>query len=115
MRRLVAELPAMLGHRRTVAVFSTLGEKDVAAMLGPLATVAEQVIATESSNPRVLAATELAELTGGEAIPDPVAARAAAIERAGPDGAVIVCGSLYVLHDLAERLPVAVQPPAPVD
>ena len=115
MRRLVAELPAMLGDRRTVAVFSTLGEKDVSAMLGLLGTVAEQVIATESSNPRVLAATELAELTGGEAIPDPVAARAAAIEQAGPDGAVLVCGSLYVLHDLAERLTVAIQPPSPVD
>jgi dihydrofolate synthase / folylpolyglutamate synthase len=115
MARLVAELPRLVGGRRTVAVISTLGEKDVAGMLALLRTVAETVIATESSNSRVLPATELAELAGGRAVPDPVAARAAALELAGPDGAVVVCGSLYVLHDLAERLIVAVQPAAPVD
>ncbi|MGN6380597.1 MAG: bifunctional folylpolyglutamate synthase/dihydrofolate synthase [Gaiellales bacterium] len=115
MRRLVAELPALTGGRRTVAVFSTLGEKDVAGMLRSLGTVAQEVIATQSSNPRVLAASALAELTGGAAIPDPVEARALALEHAGPDGAVIICGSLYVLHDLAERLTVAVQPLPPVD
>ena len=44
---------------------------------------------------------------GGRAIADPVAARAAGLELAGPDGALVVCGSLYLLHDLAERLVVA--------
>ena len=33
MRRLVAELPALIGGRRPVAVFSTLGDKDVPAMV----------------------------------------------------------------------------------
>jgi dihydrofolate synthase / folylpolyglutamate synthase len=115
MRRLVAELPALLQGRPAVAVFSTLGEKDVAAMAGLLRTVAAQVIATQSSNDRVLSAEALAELTGGPAIADPVAARAAGLELAGPGGALVVCGSLYLLHDLAERLVVAEQPTAPLD
>ena len=107
MRRLVAELPALIAGRPTAAVFSTLGEKDVVAMVDLLRRVAGTVIATQSSNDRVLPAAELAELTGGPAIADPVAARAVGLELAGPDGALVVCGSLYLLHDLAERLVVA--------
>ncbi len=104
MRRLVSELPAMTGGRRVVAVFSTLGEKDVRAMVKSLRTVADDVIATESSNDRVMGATELSAITGGRAIADPVAARDAAIALAKPDGVVLVCGSLYLLHDLNEKL-----------
>jgi dihydrofolate synthase / folylpolyglutamate synthase len=115
MRRLVSELPALLAGRPVAAVFSTLGEKDVAAMVEPLKTVARQIIATQSSNDRVLPAEALAELTGGPAIPDPVAARAAGLELVGEDGALVVCGSLYLLHDLAERLGVAGQPTGPLD
>jgi folylpolyglutamate synthase/dihydropteroate synthase len=84
-------------------------------MLELLHTVAPTVIATESSNPRVLRAAPLAELAGGPAIADPADARRAGRELAGPDGALLVCGSLYLLHDLAERLPVAVQPTAHLD
>ena len=104
MRRLVAELPPLLEGRRTVVVFSTLGEKDVPAMVESLRSVTGTVIATQSSNERVLSATDLAAITGGRAVSDPVAARAAAIAEAGRDGAVVVCGSLYLLHDLADHL-----------
>jgi dihydrofolate synthase / folylpolyglutamate synthase len=115
MRRLVAELPDLLGDRRPVAVFSTLGDKDVRGMAELLRTVAAEVIATESSNPRVLPAAELAELARADPIRDPIEARRAAIERAGRSGAVLICGSLYLLHDLAERLAIAAQPIRPVD
>jgi dihydrofolate synthase/folylpolyglutamate synthase len=104
MRRLVSELPALVGDRRVVSVFSTLGEKDVAAMVKSLRSVADDVIATESSNSRVMPAAELARITGGVSIADPVAARAAATDAAGPNGAVLICGSLYLLHDLNEKL-----------
>jgi dihydrofolate synthase / folylpolyglutamate synthase len=104
MARLVAELPALLGGRSPrVAVFSTLGEKDVAGMANLLSGVCEVIVATQSSNPRVLPAAALAAITGGEAEPDPVAARERAIRLAGRGGAVIVCGSLYLLHDLITR------------
>ena len=115
MRRLVAELPSLLAGGPVVAVLSTLGEKDVAGMVEPLKTVAGEIIATQSSNARVLPAEALAELTGGPAIPDPVAARAAGLELVGENGALVVCGSLYLLHDLAERLGVAEQPTGPLD
>ena len=105
MRRLVAELPPLIGGRRTVAVFSTLADKDVVAMVAILGSVTDTVIATESSNARVLSATEVWRgITGGRVVSDPVAARAAAIAEAGPEGAVLVCGSLYLLHDLADQL-----------
>ena len=57
MARLVAELPALLGGRSPrVAVFSTLGEKDVAGMANLLSGVCEVIVATQSTNPRVLPA-----------------------------------------------------------
>jgi len=106
MARLVAELPALLdGRAPRVAVLSTLGEKDVAGMARLLSGVCDVIVATQSTNPRVLPAAELAAVAGGEAEPDPVRARERAIELAGGRGAVIVCGSLYLLHDLITRSP----------
>ena len=104
MARLVAELPALVeGREPRVAVFSTLGEKDVAGMVELLSGVCDVIVATQSTNPRVLPAAELAGITGGEFEPDPAAARERAIQLSGQGGAVIVCGSLYLLHDLISR------------
>jgi dihydrofolate synthase / folylpolyglutamate synthase len=106
MARLVAELsPIVAGHSPRVAVFSPLGDKDVAGMAKLLSGVCDVIVATQSTNPRVLPAAELAAITGGESEPDPVRARGRAIELAGRGGAVIVCGSLYLLHDLITRSP----------
>jgi dihydrofolate synthase / folylpolyglutamate synthase len=114
MRRLVAELPGLIGRRRCVAVFSTLGEKDVSAMVKLLRRVSPTIIATQSSNPRALRADTLAALTGGSAEPDPVVARERALALAGPSGAVVICGSLYLLHDLTTRSADAGTAPAAV-
>jgi dihydrofolate synthase/folylpolyglutamate synthase len=100
MQRLVAELPALLGDRHTVAVFSALADKDVAAMVSLLRSVAPVIVATTSSNPRALPADALASLTGGTAAERPAEALDAARVLAGRTGAVVVCGSLYLLHDL---------------
>jgi dihydrofolate synthase / folylpolyglutamate synthase len=114
MRRLVSELPNLIGGRRCVAVFSTLGEKDFTGMVELLRTVCPTIIATQSTNTRALPADTLGALTGGPVEPDPVRARARALELAGPSGAVVICGSLYLLHDLTTRLAAAGTPPAPV-
>ena len=103
MRRLVSELPGLVGDRRCVAVFSTLGEKDVSAMVELLRRACPTIVATQSTNSRALAADTLAALTGGPAEPDPVAARERALALAGRSGAVVICGSLYLLHDLTTR------------
>ena len=101
---LVERLP----RRRYVVVASILRDKDAADMLASLATVADRLIATQSSNPRALAAAELAALASipSEAVEDPAQALERARELAGPDGAVLVTGSLYLLQDLS------IQPPA---
>jgi dihydrofolate synthase / folylpolyglutamate synthase len=114
MRRLVTELPGLIGQRSCVAVFSTLGEKDVSAMVELLRQVSPTIIATQSSNPRALRADTLAALTGGLAEPDPVVARERALALAGPSGAVVICGSLYLLHDLTTRSANAGTAPAAV-
>jgi dihydrofolate synthase / folylpolyglutamate synthase len=114
MQRLVSELPGLVGDRRPVAVFSTLGEKDVRGMADLLRGVCPTIVATQSTNSRAMPADTLGLLTGGPAEPDPVAARERAIALAGRSGAVVICGSLYLLHDLTTRLAGAGTPPATV-
>jgi dihydrofolate synthase / folylpolyglutamate synthase len=105
MQRLAAELPALLGDRQAVAVFAAMADKDVAAMVSLLRTVCPTIIATSSSNPRSLPADTVASLAGGPSCDRPKEALEAARVLAGPSGAVVVCGSLYLLHDLSGGTP----------
>jgi len=94
--------------RRYVVVASILGDKDVEGMLAALSALGDTLVATASSNPRALSAAELARLasrwfTRTEQEPDPAAALDVARAIAGPRGAVLVTGSLYLLADLAGR------------
>jgi dihydrofolate synthase / folylpolyglutamate synthase len=97
-----------LPDRRYVVVASILSDKQVDGMLAALSALGDTLVATESSNTRVLPADELARLGSRwfrrtEQERDPAAALAAARAIAGPDGAVLVTGSLYLLADLAAR------------
>jgi dihydrofolate synthase / folylpolyglutamate synthase len=105
MQRLAAELPALLGDRQAVAVFAAMADKDVASMVSLLRTVCPTIIATTSSNPRSLPAATVASLAGGPSCEQPKEALEAARVLAGPYGAVVVCGSLYLLHDLSGGAP----------
>jgi dihydrofolate synthase / folylpolyglutamate synthase len=105
MQRLAAELPALLGDRQAVAVFAAMADKDVASMVSLLRTVCPTIIATSSSNPRSLPADTVASLAGGPSCDRPKEALEAARVLAGPNGAVVVCGSLYLLHDLSGDTP----------
>jgi dihydrofolate synthase / folylpolyglutamate synthase len=100
MQRLVAELPALLGDRTAVAVLSALSDKDVASMISLLRTVCPTIIATASSHDQALSPDAVASLAGGPVAEDPHEALEAAKVLAGPTGAVVVCGSLYLLRDL---------------
>jgi folylpolyglutamate synthase/dihydropteroate synthase len=78
-------------------------------MLEALSVLGPTVVATRSRNGRALAAAELAALASAhfervETEPDPVAARARAIELAGTEGALLVTGSLYLLAELSGDL-----------
>jgi dihydrofolate synthase / folylpolyglutamate synthase len=87
-------------------VASILRDKRPGMMLEALSVLGPTLVATESSNGRTLPAAELAALGSAhfgrvETVPAPAAARARALELAGPDGAVLVTGSLYLLADLS--------------
>jgi dihydrofolate synthase/folylpolyglutamate synthase len=96
-----------LPRRRYVVVASILADKDAAAMLGALARVAERIVATQSTSPRALPASELAAAAPvpADAVDDPARALEYARGLAGPDGAVLVTGSLYLLQDLSIHAP----------
>jgi len=104
----VGWLLSRLPNRRYVVVASILRDKNVEGMLAALSAVGDTVVATASAQPRALSADELATLARRwfertETERDPGAALARARSIAGPDGAVLVTGSLYLLADLAVR------------
>jgi dihydrofolate synthase/folylpolyglutamate synthase len=107
MRALVAELDDALGERRPrVALVALQADKDGAGILDLLAPHVNRVIATSSGHVGALPAADVATLAAGagvpaEAIDDPVEAHAAARAAAGSDGAVVICGTLYLLARLA--------------
>jgi dihydrofolate synthase/folylpolyglutamate synthase len=103
---LVASLPEVLaGRRPAVAVISVLDDKDAGAMLNALAPVVDRILVTRSGHPRAAPAEDLAALAAGlgipaRVVPGPVDALRAARLETGPDGVVLVTGSLYLLVDL---------------
>jgi dihydrofolate synthase/folylpolyglutamate synthase len=106
---MAASLREVVGPRRVVAVVSMLGDKDVAAMIAPLAPVCDRVVATRSSHPRAAAPeviAHLARLEGidAEVVEDPFAAVARGRAVAGVAGALLICGSLYLLADVRSAL-----------
>jgi dihydrofolate synthase / folylpolyglutamate synthase len=87
-------------------VCSILHDKRPGMMLEALSVLGPTLLATQSRSGRALPAAELAALGSAhfdrvEAVPDPVAARARALELTGREGAVLVTGSLYLLADLS--------------
>jgi dihydrofolate synthase/folylpolyglutamate synthase len=91
-----------------VLVCSILADKRPELMLRALSVLGRTLLATQSPNPRVVPAAELAELARPhfdrvEAVADPGRARARGLELAGPDGALLVTGSLYLLGELSAR------------
>ena len=103
---LAAALPDLVGARPLVAVVSILDDKDAAGMLRALLGKTAEAVFTSSRNPRALPPATLASLAdqlGGpasEIVPDPHAAVARAQELAGPGGAVLATGSIYLVADL---------------
>jgi dihydrofolate synthase / folylpolyglutamate synthase len=104
---LAESLDDVLGDRRPrVAVIGVLEDKDAAGMLAALLPRIDHAIFTRSQNPRSLSPATLASLAeklGGppwKTVSDPVAAVRDARSRAGPGGAVLATGSIYLVADL---------------
>jgi dihydrofolate synthase/folylpolyglutamate synthase len=99
-------LPEIVGDRPLTAVISILDDKDAHAMLDALLPAAENVIFTRTSNPRALPPGTLAHLAGrpdAVTVGDPRAALERAKDVAGPGGAVLVTGSIYLIADLVRQ------------
>ena len=104
----VGYLLPRLPDREYVVLCSILDDKRPELMLEALSVLGGTLVATESANARSLRAGELAARAEPyfrhvEPVPDPLEARRRALTLAGPEGAVVVTGSLYLLAELSGR------------
>ncbi len=104
---LAEALRELLGERRPrVGVVSVLEDKDAAGMLGELLPVLDRAVFTRCANPRALSPATLESLAHQlgphetETVVDPHEALERARSLAGPDGAVLATGSIYLIADL---------------
>jgi dihydrofolate synthase / folylpolyglutamate synthase len=101
----VEALAAALPEREFIGVVSILDDKDAAAMLRALLPRCSRFVCTAAPSPRALSPATLASLVeqlgaSAEIVPAPRAAVARAQEIAGPEGAVIATGSIYLIAEL---------------
>jgi dihydrofolate synthase/folylpolyglutamate synthase len=103
---LAAALPDAIGARKPVAVVSILDDKDAGGMLRELLPAVSAFVFTASANRRALPPATLASLAAqlgapaAEVEPDPRRAIERARILAGPEGAVVATGSIYLVADL---------------
>lgn len=104
---LAAAVKRYLPGKNIVAVMGMLADKDVGAALRNLVGLFARVVTVAPSGSRAMSAEELAgcwERLGTSA--EPATGGAEALSRAAellqPDGAVLICGSLYLAGDLRE-------------
>ncbi|HET6405895.1 MAG TPA: folylpolyglutamate synthase/dihydrofolate synthase family protein [Candidatus Thermoplasmatota archaeon] len=94
---------------RPVLVFGALGDKDWATMVATLAPHASDAVVTRVPSPRAADPQEVARafsMNGifGMVVEEPGHALRTAERIAGPDGLVLVTGSLYLVGDVLGRL-----------
>ncbi|HKP91630.1 MAG TPA: cyanophycin synthetase [Thermoleophilaceae bacterium] len=113
-RALVEALPEVMGERRPrVAVIAVLDDKDAAGMLRELLPAVDRAVFTRSAHPRSLTPATLMTLSeqlGGppaEVVADARAAVDRARAIAGPGGAVLTTGSIYLIAELVRDDPTA--------
>jgi dihydrofolate synthase/folylpolyglutamate synthase len=106
-RVLAGELErALRGSKPVIGVLALLADKDVDGVLAALAGSFDAIVATATDSERALSADRLvaactAHGIEAEVVPDPEAALTRARFRAGSAGAVVICGSLTLLEELA--------------
>ncbi len=94
---------------RPILLFSAMRDKDLETLLRPLATRASAVVVTappvrRAADPHEIAGRARAWCEAVEAIPDPSGALDRARNLAGPDGFVLVAGSLYLVGSVLSTL-----------
>jgi dihydrofolate synthase/folylpolyglutamate synthase len=101
------------GDRPLVFVFGAMRDKAISEMTEILFPLASRVIATRPSNPRSASPEEIARAgsrTGAEIemMPDVRAALEKARLTAGPDGKIVVTGSIYLVGEAMQALGIPV-------
>jgi dihydrofolate synthase/folylpolyglutamate synthase len=109
---LAEALPEVIGGRRPlVAVVGVLDDKDAAGMLSALIPACDRVVFTRSPHPRSLSPATLMSLSEhlagppAETVADPHVAVERARQLAGPAGAVLATGSIYLIAELVREQP----------
>jgi dihydrofolate synthase/folylpolyglutamate synthase len=92
-----------------VLVFGAMADKDVAAVGRQLFPLAQAVVVTQAPGERAATPVDIVARVGPVAPPvrrEPGVGRALALAQrlAGPDGLVVVAGSLYLVGDVLRRL-----------
>src|SRR5271157_4358634 len=91
--------------RKIYPGFGAMGDKAVDEVTGALFSQAYEELFTEERTPRAISATQLARMAGHHAerytvFPEAERALEAALEKANPDDAVFITGSLYLVGQL---------------
>lgn len=106
---LAAYLLRHQARRRRVLLFAAMRDKPATEMLRALRPAAEGLVLTSLALARGAAPADLAPGAAAagfdaEVVPDRSAALAAARSAAGPDGLVVVCGSLYLVGEVRSAI-----------
>ncbi len=106
-RELAAFWEQNFAGRKLWLVYGTLRDKAIDEVAGVLFARAAEVILTELRTARAISAAQLAEIAGYHAahfsiIADPDEALESAIRKAGPDDAIFITGSLYLVGQLRQ-------------
>ena len=108
MAAMVAAARELIGGRRCVAVFAAMRNKDVESMAAGLRELTRDVVVTAPAVERATPPADLSRLFDppAESVTDVKTALDRARRRAGRDGVVVVCGSLYLAGEVIELLSV---------
>jgi dihydrofolate synthase / folylpolyglutamate synthase len=104
-RELAQFLEENFAGRRIILLYGAMRDKAVDEVTGALFPLAREVIFTEPSSPRAVSAAQLAEMAGHHAahykvVAEAEAALKMALTMAGPEDAIFITGSLYLVGEL---------------
>jgi dihydrofolate synthase / folylpolyglutamate synthase len=102
MAAMVASARDLIGGRRCVAIFAAMRNKDFASMAAALSELTSEIVVTAPAVERASPPADLSRLFDppAEIAADVATALERARTRAGRDGVVVVCGSLYLAGEV---------------
>jgi dihydrofolate synthase/folylpolyglutamate synthase len=108
-RELARFLEENFAGRKVYLIFGAMRDKAVDEVTGMLFPHAQEVIFTQPGTPRAVSARQLAEMAGDHAkkfvvIEDAERALESALAKAGPEDAIFITGSLYLVGELRHAL-----------